>query len=317
MGQGQIVIHRYGACGKDMARHLSLRAFLCLVLLVVGLAVAGALPALAQNAQRVPVEKATTEQKAVFVGKLVGRSVAAKTIEDKGDSKAKASLARARSLVEEARRDIADARYSVANGKLDEALRLVNTEARKLSEADIKGKRQQEAYDKRHNAVAIFLSAYERVASDKELSAATKAHIKEIRTAMRQAEGLAAAGDMTKAINVLESAYRTARGDIRQLREGETLVRTLNFETPEEEYLYEHDRNDSHIMLLRFAISEKNPPATRRVRIDALHEQAMDLRSEAEAEARSGDHVDAIETLVQSTQTLLKAIRMSGVWIPG
>ncbi|MFQ5618238.1 MAG: hypothetical protein ACE5FR_04630 [Rhodospirillales bacterium] len=281
------------------------------------LAAAGALPAVAQDAKRVPVEQATTRQKADFVRNLLTRSISARTIEDKGDAAAKANLARARALVDEAHADVAAARYEAANGKLDQALLLVNTEARKLSEAEVKGQRLRAAYDKRRNSVVIFLSAYERVAGEKELSAATMAQVEELRRLLRKAEKLKAAGRIIEANDVLERAYRTARGDIREMREGKTLVRSLNFETPAAEYRYEHDRNDSHIMLLQFAIANKNPPKARRTRIDVLRRQAMGLRDEAESQARAGDHVSAIETLTRSTNSLLKAIRMSGVWIPG
>ncbi len=214
------------------------------LLLAAGLAGAVALSAVAQDTERVPVEQATTQQKAKFVANLITRSVAARTIEDKGDAAAKASLARARALVEAARTDIAAARYKVANGKLDQALRLVNVEARKLSEAEVKSKRQRAAYDKRRNSVAIFLSAYERVADEKEVGAAAKAQVAHIRRLVRDAKA-------------------------------------------------------------------------RRSRIDALKEQAMGLRNEAESEAQTGDHAAAIETLGRSTLSLLKAIRMSGIWIPG
>ncbi len=287
------------------------------LLLAAGLASAGPLLASAQDTQRVPVEQATTQQKAVFVGKLVNRSVSAKTIEDRGNVVAKAKLGRARRLVEDAHVDIAAARYKAANGKLDEAVRLVTTEAREISQAGTKAARLREVYDKRRNSVTIFLSAYERVAGEKELSSATKAQVADIRKAVVEAEKLATAGSMNEANDILGRAYRAARGDIRKLRDGKTLVRTLDFETPEAEYRYEHDRNDSHIMLLRFAIAEKNPPKTRLTRIDALREQAIGLRDTAESQAQFGDHVDAIETLTRSTQALLKAIRMSGLWVPG
>ena len=303
--------------GRAGAAAAVLRRLAATLLLAAGLAAAGAPPALAQGAPRVPVEQATTQQKAEFVGNLVTRSVAAKTIEDKGDDAAKASLARARELVAEARFELTAGRYESANGMLDEALRLVNTEARKLSEAEVKGERLHEAYDKRRNAVAIFLAAYERVAGDKELSAATAAQVAEIRRLVRAAEDLAAADRIGEANDVLDRAYVAARGDIREMREGQTLVRSLDFETPEAEYRYEHDRNDSHVMLLQFAIAEKNPPETRRTRIDELRVQAMDLRAEAEAKAQAGDHADAIGALVGSTDVLLKAIRLSGLWVPG
>ena len=49
-------------------------------------------------------------------------------------------------------------------------------------------------------------------------------------------------GDLDGAIAVLRNAYDTATTAVSDLREGKTVVSTLNFETPEEEYDYEIDR---------------------------------------------------------------------------
>lgn len=279
-------------------------------------AMPAAAPATAQSVQRVPVEQVSTEQKAHFVENLVTRSVSARTIEESGDDAAEKKLAEARSLVERAKADLAKGKAEEANQKLDEALRLVNTEARRLSQSEVKGKRRIEEYERRHHAVNTFLAAYERVARDKKMNSGAKMQMARIRDLVKEAEGMAQDGRMDDANDTLETAYRMARGDIREMRDGTTLTRSLNFTSPEEEYRYEHDRNDSHIMLLQFAINEKSPPASRLIRIDRLREEAMAIRGKAEAKARSGEPIMAIEAIVRSTDKLLKAIRMSGVWVP-
>ena len=95
-------------------------------------------PAHAQQEQRVPVDQATTKQKAIFLRNLVTKSVAAETIEKSGDAAAKAKLAEARALVDEAHRDLDAGRVEDANAKLDRAIGLVNAETRRLSQADMK-----------------------------------------------------------------------------------------------------------------------------------------------------------------------------------
>ncbi len=279
--------------------------------------VSASAPAVAQSAQRVPVEQVSTEQKARFVENLVTRSVSAQTIEGSGDEEAKRKLAEARSLVDLAKANLAKGRAEDANEKLDQALRLVNAEARRLSQSEVKGARQKDEYDRRQHAVRTFLTAYDRVARDKELSSGATAQMAKIRELIKGAEDLARDGRMDDANDTLENAYRMARGDIREMRDGETLTRSLDFTSPEEEYRYEHDRNDSHIMLLQFAINEKSPPASRLTRIEQLRQEAMVAREKAEAQARAGEPVVAIEVILRSTDTLLKAIRMSGVWVPG
>lgn len=271
----------------------------------------------AQQEQRVPVDQATTEQKAIFLRNLVTKSIAAETIEKSGDAAAKAKLAEARALVDEAHRDLDAGRFEDANAKLDRAIGLVNAETRRLSQAEMQADRRQEAYEKRLHTVRTFLKAYERVAGEKQMTAASNAQLAEIRQLIVTAEATAEAGRVEEATALLDRAYVAARGDIRQMREGETLTRSLNFATAEEEYEYERDRNESHLMLLRFAISEKNPPQSRLVRIEELRRAATDLRKRATEEAEAGKHPDAIGTLTESTDTLLKAIRMSGIYIPG
>lgn len=276
-----------------------------------------ALPAEAQAAERVPVQKEATQQKAIYLEKLLASSVGAQTIESRGDSNAKAKLAEARDLVREAKGALVEGRLEHANRLLDQALGLVNSEVRKLSKSKVKGKRLRQAYEKRLSAVKTFVKAYRHVAENKEMTAATRAQIDSLEGLVVKAEALAQDGQLSDAKAVLDRAYQETKRDIRTMREGATLTRTLNFKTPEEEYRYEEDRNDSHIMLLKFAITDKQPPKIYRDRIAVLKKEAAEKRNEAERLAKSGDYQSAIGSLENSTDTLKKAIRICGIFIPG
>lgn len=273
--------------------------------------------ATAQTNERVPADAATTGQKAKFVENLATRSVSAKTIENSGDAAAIAKLDQARTLITEANGLISDGQYDGADQKLDQALALINAETRRLSKSDVNEARAQEGYQKRLHAVETFLTAYERVSSDQGSSAANKAQAAEIKRLIGQARGLAGEGDYETAQTILEDAYQIARGDIRTLRQGQTLKRSLDFATVEEEYNYERGRNDSHFMLLKFAMSEKKPAASMLGRITQYEGDAQSIRDQAEQNAASGDFDGAIQDLNESTNTLLKAIRMSGIFVPG
>ncbi len=309
---------KYTCCARGALADTNVRKLGVVLAFAIALAPAW-IPhgAVAQPQPRVPVEHASTAQKAKFVGNLVGQSVTATKIEQSGDLGAIRKLSEARVLVQRAEEDIANGMLTEANAKLDSALSLVNGEARRLSHAELRDERQKEEYDRRHHAVQTFMAAYDRVAEGKEMSAGAAEQMAKIRDLVTQAENQAADGQLEEANGTLDSAYRVARGDIREMRDGKTLVRSLDFSTPEKEYKYEHDRNDSHVMLLQFAINEKSPPELRRKRIDALLAEAMEVRAQAESLAKRGSHADAIESLTRSTDTLLKAIRMSGVWVPG
>lgn len=274
-------------------------------------------PGLAQESPRVPVDQATTQQKAVFLNRLVSQSVSVKKIEESGDSEALAKLETARDLVREAEAALQARDFRTANDKLDAALELINQETRRLSEPEVTQASLRRAYDRRLHAVRTFLAAYERVAGEKQAGRATAAQVSEIKRLIDEAEALASEGDLERGIGKLDNAYRSARGDIRELRDGQTLTRSLDFESPEAEYDYERNRNDSHVMLLKFALSEKQPSAIRLEAVEALRGEAAAQRAAGERQAETGDFPGAIDSLVRSTDTLLKAIRMSGVYIPG
>ncbi len=272
--------------------------------------------AAAQDDRRVPVDSANTVQKALVVENLVTRSVSAQAIEASGDDAAIVELARARELVAAAKAEIAVGRFAEANARLDEALWVMNQQTRDLTGRDARRDRERAIYDDRRKAVHVFLEAYRRVAGEKAPNAVHD-HVANIEKLVADAESLAAANQVSDANAVLGQAYRIARGDIKAMREGETLVRSLDFATPEEEYTYERGRNESHIALLQFAITNRKPPSSRLARIEPLKEEAEALRGQALDKAQANDHVAAIGLLMRSTETLLKAIRMSGLWIPG
>jgi len=272
---------------------------------------------LAQEKPRMPVDRAGTYQKIKFLNNLVSKSVAAETIEKSGDAVALSKLEEARTLVREAQVDLDAGRTEIADRKLNQSLSLVNAQTRRLSNGRAKRSRQREDYDRHLHTVETFLKAYERVAGEKEISAAAQTHVTEIREIVTKAKALAADGDLQAANASLLRAYRIARGDIRQMRQGKILTRSLDFKTSADEYRYERDRNDSHFMLLKFAIAEKKPPENFIVRIRQIEDQARQLRRAAEEQAQAGQHPKAIDIILRSTDELLRAIRMSGIYVPG
>jgi tetratricopeptide (TPR) repeat protein len=180
----------------------------------------------------------------------------------------------------------------------------------------VRGAHDAEMYKRRLNAVAIFLTAYERVAEEGTSRAAAK-QAETRRALMSKAKGMAGNGRYKEAIEVLDGAYATARGDIREMRQGQTLTRSLDFATAEEAYDYELGRNRSHFLLLQFALTEKPPTGSVVGRIEKNRGTAEDLRSGAESKAAGGDYPAAIGKLNESTDLLLKTIRMSGMFVPG
>ena len=124
-------------------------------------------------------------------------------------------------------------------------------------------------------------------------------------------------GELELAMSSLNSAYLSIKLSITQMHNGDRLVRSLHFETKEDEYRYELDRNDTHKMLINTVLKEKHEDPRLGKLMDIPLQKASELRTQAEKQAGDGDFDAAIKLLEESTQQVIRAIRMAGIYIPG
>lgn len=177
----------------------------------------------------------------------------------------------------------------------------------------------QKEYNKRLASVDSLVNALSGIGDDKstyrQTIEETLAEVNRIRTESSQ---LASAKQWEQANETLQHAYLMVKTAIQNMRQGDVLVRTLNFATPAEEYHYELDRNQTHFMLLKLLVERKTNLSERvSVRINTSRAQAEQLADEAEQLFQAKDFKQAISKLEESTRFLIKAIRMGGVFIPG
>jgi uncharacterized protein (UPF0332 family) len=132
-----------------------------------------------------------------------------------------------------------------------------------------------------------------------------------------QADAFLENSENAKARTEIDKAYHLLKVSIESIRSGQTLVRSLQFETKEQEYLYEIDRNETHSMLISLLVDEKNKTDKVKKKILKFVEEARLLRQQADAYATEDAYDIAIELLEQSTKQLVRAIRSAGVYIPG
>jgi len=176
--------------------------------------------------------------------------------------------------------------------------------------------RQNEEYETRLRSINALLDAYQRIATEKSQTAQSKALNDQMNMLLGKASRAAVSRKYDEANSALKVAYEQVRDALEKLRGGETLVRSLNFATPEEEYRYELDRNDTYRMLITMLIEEKKTMGVDK-RVQQFLDEAGAYRKQAEGEAGHGDFPQAIKTMEQSTRSLIAAMRNAGIFIPG
>jgi hypothetical protein len=284
-------------------------------------AVAGALFAAALScAQSVAAQAAPTreqvERRVESVGKLIEGSTGAQQIEASGDAQSKARREKARELHRQAQDALRGNELAGASRLLDEASRAMFAGVRSASPEQVNGSKERRDYDARLASTRALLDAQKRIAAEKGLGGREQELVRTIEGLLAESKTRVDAGDVAEARKPLDQAYLLAKASIGGMRSGDTLVRSLNFASKDEEYRYELDRNDTHRMLLDVLLRDKRP-ATADGRLDAALAEAARLRKAAEDESARGNYEEGVRSLEQSTRELVKAIRSTGLYIPG
>jgi len=253
------------------------------------------------------------------VGKLLQSSSAARQIESSKAPEAMARRDRAREIYKSARASLNAGDLEKANSQLAEVRAAFFEAVRLAAPEEVTAKKLEADYRARLDSVNALLGAYRRVASEKGSASKTVSEtVAQIDKSVAEAARLAQAGKYKEGRAELDRAYLVAKAGISSLRSGDTLVRSLNFASKEEEYQYEIDRNDTHHMLIKVLVEEKraaNPMLDQQVQ--GFVGKAKELRSAAEAAAAKRDHTQAVKLLEESTAELVRAIRNAGIYIPG
>lgn len=269
------------------------------------------------QAPKAEATKESVGRRLESVNTLIEKSSAAKQVDSAGNGDSAQRRERARALHKEATAAYQAGDYQKASTLLDEAAKAMIGSVRKAEPAQVVEDKKQRDFNNRLDSVKALQDALKRVSSEKKAGAKGAEASKKVDELVKEAVSLRDGGQVDKGRIVLDQAYLTAKLAVQNLRQGDTLVRELKFESKEEEYKYEVDRNDTHQMLIQVLVEGKGPGASQDPMVADRVKAAEALRKEAEALAAKGDYEGAIKKLDDSTRELVKGIRASGIFIPG
>jgi len=271
--------------------------------------------AFAQPSRLPTPDREQLERKFGSTQTLIESSSGAKQIEASAVSAAAAQRTKARDLHKRAGEALRAGDLDNANKLLDESSRAMFEGVRLASPQQVTDAKQRSDYAARLESTRALVDAQKRIAAEKGGARAAEP-AQQAEALMAESEKLAAANQLAEAKSKVDQAYWIVKAAIGTLRNGDTLVRSLNFATPLEEYQYEIDRNDTHRMLVDMLLKDKRASGPDPM-VDQAVASSTTLRKQAEGQASRNDHKTAIKTLEDSTRELVKAIRAAGVYIPG
>lgn len=254
-----------------------------------------------------------------FVERLIESSSGAKQIDSSKNKDAMLRREDARTLYEESLDAHKQGDDSKAHLLLNKATKAMFEAVRLAGKKAVVKDMELHRYQTRLESLNALCDAYDRIRVEKNLDPKHDNKLYPLVESKRsEAEVLKRENKLPEARQALDVAYAAAKVAIESLRGGDTLVRSLNFATKEEEYHYEVDRNDTHKMLVQVLAEQKvDGDAKKRKTIDGFVAKAASIRAQAEASAGAGNFDEGIKLLENSTKEFVRAIRSVGIFIPG
>ena len=251
------------------------------------------------------------------MSKLLNESSGARQVISSTNSEAKQKRQKALELYRQANERLNSGANAEATIILNQSTKLMFEAIRMSTPTSVIEKEIIINYGERRQSVIALKDAFNRI-SDENHEQESKLKVnKQLEKLINRADELLKNGENTRARTEIDKAYQLLKVSIDSIRSGQTLVRSLQFETKKEEYLYEVDRNDTHSMLIGLLVDEKNKSDSTRKGIIKFVEESKVFRKQADAYAEDGAYEIAIDLLEQSTRQLVRAIRSAGIYIPG
>jgi len=295
------------------------KAMIAVAVAVVGSSALAQSPAREQGSaatrlQGAKVDKDTLGFNMESVGKLIETSSAARQIEASRVPEALDKREKARELYKNAQTALAAGDLASASQLLADVRATFFEAVHLAAPSEITAKKLENDYKARLDSVNALLSAYKRIANEKGVAATGLGEtVAPVEKGIKEAEKLAQAGKYKEGRSELDRVYIVVKAGVSGLRSGDTLVRSLNFASKEEEFHYEIDRNNTHQMLIEVLLSEKRADSM----VQRFVAKAKDLRAQAEGAAKGKDYATGVKLLEESTAELVRAIRGAGIYIPG
>jgi len=263
-----------------------------------------------------PVEKnyRALNSKLKLLGKLVNESTTATRITASSNEQAHELLAKAREAWQAATaaRDSGDINASEQHVK--QGLETISAASRMVEDVGRVQQAQVQRYQQLRKRVLSFSEAFQRAVAEKPgQSVSGFLDLAEVSGLIQEAEALAHKADYVAANQRLVKAADAVELALSQARDKETLVHELKFDSPEDEYAYEIQRNKGYQQLIDLLKHKRADSDTKLLYVQKMVVENERLCEDAEALFKQGDTQAALTQLEKGTDKLEMALRASGM----
>ncbi len=212
------------------------------------------------------------------------------------------------------------ARKALADGDLDTAADLADQSLRAYSAASAarQGAGRSENLQASENKalrleIETYLQAYLAALQEKGPTMAGLLNRRELDDLLARADRQQNTGDHQAANQSLRQGQQMVVTALTKIRSNETVVYTLEFQTPADEYRYERERYNEYLRLAQQVLASGQVGEAKTMMFDKVVQKGRNLNGQAEQLAGQGNFEAAISHMEQALAKLVQGLQLLGV----
>ena len=251
-------------------------------------------------------------QKIALTRNYLKSSTAAKIAESE-NPQARRMLEKSRELLEQAIEALDDGKLLAAQDKVNLSLQSFTAAGTANMKKAVDSEQVERELGTVRAEIDAYLQSFTAALAEKGPSMAgllDRQYVDQLLATAGQAQSI---GDYTNARAALSRAKQTVVGALIKIRNNETVVYSVEFQTPADEFRYERERYDEYAAL-GAKLVDSGELDNGRIRMFENMKQAGDrLNGEALELAGGGDYESAIPRMENAVEQLIKGLRLLGV----
>lgn len=226
----------------------------------------------------------------------------------------------ARQLLQKARELLAQASAQLAQGNLEAAQKNVNLALQAFTAAGAANNKPAASTENLalevgsiRKEIDAYLESFTQALSEKGPSMAGLLDRQYVADLLSRAEQSQSLEDYDTARSALNQAKQLVVAALIKIRNNETVVYTVEFQTPADEFRYERERYQEYTALGQKLLDSGELESSRVLLFEQLKKNGERLSQEALALAGKGDYPDAINRMEMAVNKLIQGLRLLGL----
>ena len=241
------------------------------------------------------------------------KSKTATKIEESGNAEAIQLLEKARQLLDKGKQELEQGNFAAAKQQLSLSIQTFTAAGAANKGSQDSSKKLVSEVSSLQSEIDSYLVSFRSALEEKGPSMSGLLDQQYVESLMASSKQSKSSGDYQSAISNLTKAKNLVVDALIKIRNNETVVYTVEFQTPADEFRYEQERFNEYISLSD-TLLEKDEFSEGKIKLFQMQKKAgQQISEEAEALANQGDFESAISRMEDAVKKMVQGLRVLGI----